>query len=51
MVLVYLDCCGGLNIFEAPNGDVYLHHPLENVLIGPLDAPDDAREVAHQVLH
>jgi len=45
MELLYFDSVG-LSIFQTPTGDIYLHHVLQNILIGPLPNPDDAFGIA-----
>lgn len=51
MALLYLDSCCGLNLLVAQNGEVYLHHLMENTLIGPLESADDARMIILQILN
>ena len=42
-ILYFASHCGGFNIVEMPNGAIFLHHLLQDMLIGPLESVDEAR--------
>ncbi len=43
MRILFLDAHGGFNIVQMANGAIFLHHLLDDMLIGPLESEDEAR--------